>query len=126
MKYEIANKKFLKKTCLPMKSILKLLYSPTQEVCKSMTNHAVDDETLLMSVFRGLSVYFNYTGSAECLNVSSAYSEDMMTGWSYQVNPRDTRNYYMLNKQNPNNNKTKNKNIITRILSWYVNKRHKY
>lgn len=50
-----------------------------------MTDHAVDDKTLLMSVFRGLNVYFNYTGSAECLNDSSPYSDDMMTGWNYQV-----------------------------------------
>lgn len=50
-----------------------------------MTNHAVDDRELLRSVFRGLSVYFNYTGSAECLEVASAFSDDMMNGWNYQV-----------------------------------------
>lgn len=57
----------------------------SQEVCKFMTNHTQDDKTLLMSVFRGLSVYFNYTGTAECLDVSSAFSEKIMNGWNYQV-----------------------------------------
>lgn len=51
-----------------------------QEVCKSMRDHTEDDETLLMSVFNGLSVYFNYTGSAKCLNLSSAFSDDVMNG----------------------------------------------
>lgn len=50
-----------------------------------MTNSKVDDQTLLKSVFQGLSIYFNYTGSAKCLDTSSAYSEEMMNGWDYQV-----------------------------------------
>lgn len=56
-----------------------------QEVCKPMTNHTVDDQTLLTSVFRGLSVAFNYTGSAECLDFSSAFPDDVIYGWNYQV-----------------------------------------
>lgn len=59
--------------------------NPIKEVCKSMTNHTEDDATLLMSVFHGLSVYFNYTGTASCLNQSSSYSDDMINGWSYQA-----------------------------------------
>lgn len=55
-----------------------------QELCKSMTNHSEDAETLLKSVFAGLSVYFNYTGTADCLDVSSVYPIGM-NGWNYQV-----------------------------------------
>lgn len=55
-----------------------------QELCKSMTNHSEDAETLLKSVFAGLSVYFNYTGTAECLDISSVYPVGM-NGWDYQV-----------------------------------------
>ncbi|KAL4144176.1 hypothetical protein QTP88_006399 [Uroleucon formosanum] len=59
--------------------------NPIKEVCKSMRDHTEYDKTLLMSVFNGLSVYFNYTGSAKCLNLSSAFSDDIMKGWGYQA-----------------------------------------
>ncbi|XP_050442456.1 lysosomal Pro-X carboxypeptidase-like [Adelges cooleyi] len=59
--------------------------NPIREVCKSMTDHKQGDRTLLESVFGGLSVYFNHTGAADCLNFSTAYPEEMMMGWNYQA-----------------------------------------
>ncbi|VVC30215.1 Alpha/Beta hydrolase fold,Peptidase S28 [Cinara cedri] len=58
--------------------------NPIKEVCKSMTNHLEDNETLLKSVFDGLSVYFNYTGAARCLDISSVYPPGM-DAWNYQA-----------------------------------------
>lgn len=55
-----------------------------QEFCKPMQNYTEDDFTLLNSVFKGLNVYFNYTGTSECLNTTSTDSLGIQ-GWSYQV-----------------------------------------
>jgi len=58
----------------------------SQEVCKPMKNHKEDEFTLLGSVFRGLSVYFNYTGISECLDILSSSAPTLgEKGWNYQV-----------------------------------------
>lgn len=57
-----------------------------QELCKSMKNHTEDDLTLLGSVFKGLNVYFNYTGTSKCLNIYSSSAPTLgAKGWDYQV-----------------------------------------
>ena len=48
-------------------------------------NHkTVDDNAVLSSIFAGVSVYFNYTGTAKCLKLSGPdqIGTDM---WDYQV-----------------------------------------
>lgn len=51
-----------------------------------MTNHKEDDYTLLISVFKGLNVYFNYTGTSKCLDISSSSAPTLGDrGWDYQV-----------------------------------------
>jgi len=58
----------------------------SQEACKSMKNHKEDEFTLLGSVFRGLSVYFNYTGTSQCLDILSSSTPTLDDkGWNYQV-----------------------------------------
>ncbi|VVC30216.1 Alpha/Beta hydrolase fold,Peptidase S28 [Cinara cedri] len=57
---------------------------PIKELCKPMKNHTEDTLTLLDSVFKGLNVYFNYTGKSECLDVSSTSLTLGEKGWNYQ------------------------------------------
>lgn len=63
--------------------------NPVQAVCHAMMRVSPDDahkdpKALLHGLFRGASVYFNYTGSAKCLNVSQTddIGADM---WDYQT-----------------------------------------
>lgn len=57
-----------------------------------MKNHEEDDFTLLGSVFKGLNVYFNYSGTSECLNISSSSDPTLgEQGWNYQVINLDQR-----------------------------------
>lgn len=57
-----------------------------QELCKPMKNHLEDDLKLLGSVFKGLNVYFNYTGTSKCLNILSSSAPTLgEQGWDYQV-----------------------------------------
>ncbi|XP_015371392.1 PREDICTED: lysosomal Pro-X carboxypeptidase-like [Diuraphis noxia] len=59
--------------------------NPVKEVCKPMKNHKEDEFTLLGSVFRGLSVYFNYTGTSQCLDILSSSAPTLgEKGWNYQ------------------------------------------
>lgn len=42
--------------------------------------------TISQAFQKSLSVYSNYTGTTKCLDVSSAYDEDMGSlGWDFQV-----------------------------------------
>lgn len=51
-----------------------------------MKNHTEDDLTLLGSVFSGLSVYFNYTGTSQCLDILTSSAPTLgEQGWNYQV-----------------------------------------
>lgn len=51
-----------------------------------MKNHNEDAYTLLDSVFKGLNVYFNYTGTSECLNYITSSAPTLgEKGWDYQV-----------------------------------------
>lgn len=60
-----------------------------------MKNHKEDDLTLLGSVFKGLNVYFNYTGTSTCLNILSSTPSLDAKGWDYQVLiPIDTQIYF--------------------------------
>ncbi|XP_025204425.1 lysosomal Pro-X carboxypeptidase-like [Melanaphis sacchari] len=59
--------------------------NPVKEVCKPMKNHKEDDLTLLGSVFQGLNVYFNYTGTSQCLDILTSSAPTLgEKGWGYQ------------------------------------------
>lgn len=58
----------------------------TQTFCKPLKNHREADLKLLDSVFKALNVYFNYTGTSKCLDVSSSSAPTLgERGWDYQV-----------------------------------------
>ncbi|KAJ8872771.1 hypothetical protein PR048_026387 [Dryococelus australis] len=60
---------------------------PIKVLCSYLNDSILPDRQLLESMFRAVSVYFNYTGDAECLNLdSSALYPDLGTdGWDYQT-----------------------------------------
>ncbi|XP_050439210.1 lysosomal Pro-X carboxypeptidase-like [Adelges cooleyi] len=53
----------------PAQFLVPLPGNPVKEFCKPLTNSHSDCYTLLSSVFEGLNVFFNYTGSSQCLDV---------------------------------------------------------
>jgi len=58
--------------------------NPVAAVCEYLSKPYNNDTELLQSVFKAVSVYFNYTGDAECLNLmeEDGIGADM---WSYQA-----------------------------------------
>ena len=60
-----------------------------QVFCEKLFDSKLPDKTLLRALYKGLNVYFNYTGTASCLDISSEATSalgDM--GWDYQVKQR--------------------------------------
>jgi len=58
--------------------------NPVNVACESLSKSYTDDKELLLLVYQAASVYFNYTGSASCLNIQDEddIGADM---WSYQA-----------------------------------------
>jgi len=58
--------------------------NPVAAVCEHLSKPYNNDTELLLSVFKAVSVYFNYTGDAECLDLmqEDGIGADM---WSYQA-----------------------------------------
>lgn len=57
-----------------------------QEFCKPLKNHTEDNETLLVSLFKGVNLFFNYTGTSKCLDFNNSATPTLGTqGWDYQV-----------------------------------------
>ena len=58
--------------------------NPVNEACKPLAESYEGEEQLLLHIFAAASVYFNYTGSAECLNIAEEddIGADM---WGYQA-----------------------------------------
>jgi len=58
---------------------------PWQEVCKKLSIPAEADQ-LLEFLSEAVNIYFNYTGSAKCLNISQQATGNLGDlGWDYQV-----------------------------------------
>lgn len=60
---------------------------PVEEACKCLDGDFPDNESLLEGVYEAVSVYSNYTGSADCNDVSG-HSDDrhgMDNGWAFQA-----------------------------------------
>jgi hypothetical protein len=46
----------------------------------------MSDKLLLKSLFKAITVYFNYTGSTRCLNIETEASTNLGDlGWDFQV-----------------------------------------
>ncbi|XP_014670682.1 PREDICTED: lysosomal Pro-X carboxypeptidase-like isoform X2 [Priapulus caudatus] len=59
---------------------------PIKAVCSKLTDPGLHDKQLIDALFKGISVYFNYTGAAECLDVSQATTGALSDeGWGYQA-----------------------------------------
>lgn len=55
-------------------------------MCEHLTNSSLDDQSLLVELFNGVSVYSNYTGQIQCLDVNqTAYQALGDLGWDFQV-----------------------------------------
>ncbi|XP_050441627.1 lysosomal Pro-X carboxypeptidase-like isoform X2 [Adelges cooleyi] len=68
----------------PADFLMPLPGNPIKEFCKPLTNSQSDCYTLLSSVFEGLKVYFNYTGSSQCLDVHGTVKPSRKA-FSYQI-----------------------------------------
>ena len=68
----------------PTSFLAPLPANPVNEACKPLSRPFKDEEELLTNVFQAASVYFNYTGSAKCLNIAEEddIGADM---WGYQA-----------------------------------------
>jgi len=59
--------------------------NPIKVVCESLNDPQLTDKFLLKSLFKAVSVYFNYTGSSSCLDVSKQDSGSLGDlGWGVQ------------------------------------------
>ena len=67
-----------------------------------------DDQSLLLLVFEAASVYFNYTGAAQCLNIQDEddIGADM---WAYQA----------CTEMVSTNQKTASSHVITQLTSHW-------
>ncbi|ERE79438.1 lysosomal Pro-X carboxypeptidase-like protein [Cricetulus griseus] len=58
---------------------------PVTVVCQYLKNPNVSDTVLLQNIFQALNIYYNYSGQAQCLNISQTATSSLgATGWGYQ------------------------------------------
>lgn len=56
-----------------------------QAVCGKLLS-PYEGKELLQHISEGVNIYFNYTGTAKCLNISQQATSDLGDlGWDYQV-----------------------------------------
>ncbi|CAO2613801.1 Lysosomal Pro-X carboxypeptidase, partial [Lemmus lemmus] len=59
---------------------------PIKVVCQYLKNPNVSDTVLLQNIFQALNIYYNYSGQAQCLNISQTTTSSLGSmGWSYQA-----------------------------------------
>ncbi|KAJ8410889.1 hypothetical protein AAFF_G00188460 [Aldrovandia affinis] len=59
---------------------------PIKVVCRHLTDSTAPDEQLLHGISQAVKVYYNYTGSAQCLNMSQTATGNLgYMGWYYQA-----------------------------------------
>ena len=57
-------------------------------MCTRLPDPSLTGKILLKSLFKAVTVYFNYTGSAKCLDVGTQASTNLGDlGWDFQVWP---------------------------------------
>lgn len=66
----------------PTEFLMPLPGNPIKEVCKKIDS-CPDGTSVLERIFEGLSIYYNYTGAADCFNLDDdPHGED---GWNWQA-----------------------------------------
>lgn len=59
---------------------------PVREFCSRIADVGLNDTQLLRALQAAVSVYSNYTGSVRCLDVTSAYDDNMGDAqWQFQT-----------------------------------------
>ncbi|XP_064414031.1 lysosomal Pro-X carboxypeptidase [Latimeria chalumnae] len=59
---------------------------PIQVVCKFLSDPALPDKDLLKNLFQAANIYYNYTGTTQCLNISQTATGNLGDmGWYYQA-----------------------------------------
>lgn len=59
---------------------------PIKAVCKTLQNDKLKGDALLKAIYKAVSVYFNYTGSAKCFDIEQQATKDLGdVGWSFQA-----------------------------------------
>ncbi|XP_053417134.1 lysosomal Pro-X carboxypeptidase isoform X2 [Nycticebus coucang] len=59
---------------------------PIKVVCQYLKNPNVSDSLMMQNIFQALNIYYNYSGEAQCLNVSATTTSSLGSlGWSYQA-----------------------------------------
>ncbi|XP_078401819.1 lysosomal Pro-X carboxypeptidase-like isoform X1 [Cetorhinus maximus] len=59
---------------------------PIKVVCTFLKDPSLSAESLLQNIFQAVNVYYNYTGNAECLNISQTATSNLDDqGWYYQT-----------------------------------------
>lgn len=66
----------------PSNFLMPLPGHPIREVCKKIDG-SPDGTSTLERIFRGISVYYNYTGDVECFKLDD--DPHGMDGWNWQV-----------------------------------------
>ncbi|XP_059489332.1 lysosomal Pro-X carboxypeptidase [Neocloeon triangulifer] len=69
----------------PTSFLMPLPANPILEVCQYLRDPKLGAKELLGQIFKGVSVYFNYTGKAKCLDVESADGALGDQGWDFQA-----------------------------------------
>ena len=55
-------------------------------MCKNLQNDKLKGDALLKAIYKAVSVYYNYTGSAKCFDIEQQATKDLGDiGWSFQV-----------------------------------------
>ncbi|GCB60342.1 hypothetical protein scyTo_0003918 [Scyliorhinus torazame] len=59
---------------------------PIKVVCSFLKDPSLPAKSLMQNIFQALNVYFNYTGNAQCLNISQTATSNLDDqGWYYQT-----------------------------------------
>nr|XP_043615611.1 lysosomal Pro-X carboxypeptidase-like isoform X2 [Erigeron canadensis] len=66
----------------PSDFLMPLPAYPIKEVCREIDN-APDGSSILDRIFKGVSVYYNYTGTADCFDLND--DPHGMSGWDWQA-----------------------------------------
>ncbi|XP_042232640.1 lysosomal Pro-X carboxypeptidase-like [Homarus americanus] len=70
----------------PAEFLAPLPANPIKVVCTHLTEPTLEPKALLEELFAGVSVYFNFTGKAKCLNADEAADSNLSTsGWDFQA-----------------------------------------
>ncbi|GJZ32967.1 lysosomal Pro-X carboxypeptidase [Tanacetum coccineum] len=69
----------------PSDFLMPLPAYPIKELCNRI-DESPDGTTILDRIFKGVSVYYNYTGTVDCFDLDD--DPHGMSGWDYQEHPR--------------------------------------